>query len=229
MPLMTRPAPVTFVQLMTESERALWTTDTQPEYYRVPVSRLLDDGRQYGLWEATHARQMRQIADCSRQVAQAMELRKLAMQLVHRRGMVDYLRDFKIVGEHRGQLFRMFYGPTDLNEAVLTEHRQYVMAASSGYCAEVLVDAVNDANGFKLIERYQSLYTLYFQIFSQYSRAEFIGDVELAAALKPTMLEHRSYANLVRRHILVEPPVKARLKPLASPRIDRIKSYGTLR
>jgi len=221
---MLRIAPITFVQLMTESERALWKTDSHPDYYKVPVSRLLDDGRQYRLWEATHSRQMRTIAECPRQVGQAMELRKLAVQLIHRRGMVDYLRMFNIVGEHRRQLFNMFYGCTDHREAVITEHRQYVMAASSGYCAEVLVDAVHDANGFRLIERYQSLYAQYFQIFSQYSRAEFGGDSELAAALKPTMLEHRSYANLVRRQILVVPPVKARIRLSVSPRIARTRS-----
>jgi len=215
---MIRPAPITYVQLMTESERALWKTDSQPDYYRGPVSRLLDDGRQYRQWEATHSRQMRAIAACSRQTGQAMELRKLALQLIHRRGMVDYLRAFNIVGEHRKQLFHMFYGRTDYHEAVITEHRHYVVAASSGYCAEVLVDSVNDANGFKLIERYQTLYAQYFQIFSQCSRAEFIGEEELAAALKPTMLEHRSYANLVRRQILVVPPVKARLKAAVSAR-----------
>ena len=209
---MLRPAPITFVQLMTASERALWTTESQPDYYRVPVSRLLDDGRQYRNWEATHSREMRNIAACPRQIDQLMSLRKLALQLIHRRGLVDYLRAFSIVGEHRQQIFNMFYGRTDYNEAVITEHRQYVVAASSGYCAEVLVDAVNDANGYRLLERYQSLYSQYFQIFSQCSRAEFIGDAELAAALKPTMLEHRSYANLVRRQILVVPPVAARIK-----------------
>ncbi len=226
---MIRPAPATFVQLMTESERALWKTDDQPDYYRAAVSRLLDDGRQYRLWESSYARKMHQVADCSRRVQQAMALRKLAVQLIHRRGMVDYLRTFQITGAHRQQLFNMFYGCTDYREAVITEHRQYVMAASSGYCAEVLVDAVNDANGCKLLERYQYLYSQYFQIFSQYSRADFCGEVELAAALKPTMLEHRSYANLVRRQILIELPVKSRLRFSALPQSDRTRSSSTLR
>ena len=43
--MMSRPAPITFTQLMRASEEALWTTESQPDYYRVPVSRLLDDGR----------------------------------------------------------------------------------------------------------------------------------------------------------------------------------------
>ena len=226
---MSRTAPITFVQLMTESERALWRTESHPEYYRVAVSRLLEDGRQYQMWESSHARRMREVAGCSRTVHQAMALRHMAVRLIHRRGLVDYLRGQHIVGSHREQLFRMFYGCTDYREAVITEHRQYVVAASSGYCAEVLVDAVHDANGFKLLERYQNLYTQYFQIFSQYSRAEFAGDVELAAALRPTMLEHRSYANLVRRQILVEPPVRARLRFTPLPQPQAFKSYAMLR
>lgn len=227
--MMSRSSPITFVQLMTESERALWRTDSQPEYYRVPVSRLLDDGRQYSLWESSHARRMREVADCPRQTQQAMALRRMAVRLVHRRGLVDYLRNHQIVGSHRQQLFQMFYGRTDYREAVITEHRQYVVAASSGYCAEVLVDAVHDANGFKLLERYQNLYTQYFQIFSQYCRSEYAGDLELAAALKPTMLEHRSYANLVRRQILVEPPVRARLRFSPMAHADQTKSYAIWR
>jgi hypothetical protein len=224
---MTRAAPITFVQLMIESERALWKTDSQPDYYRVPVSRLLDDGRQYRLWEATFSRRMRDIAGCPRRIDQAMELRNLAVQLIHRRGLVDYLRGSNIVGDHRRQLFDMFYGHMDYREALIIEHRQYVIAASSGYCAEVLLDAFDDASGFHMIERYQSLYAQYFQIFSQYSRAEFIGDAELAGALKPAMLEHRSYANLARRQILVAPTVRERFKPSALPRFDRPKSYAT--
>jgi hypothetical protein len=227
--MMSRSPPITFVQLMRASEKALWTTESQPDYYRVPVSRLLDDGRQYTLWETSHARRMREVADCPRQAQQAMALRQMAVRLVHRRGLVDYLRNHQITGGHREQLFQMFYGRTDYREAVITEHRQYVMAASSGYCAEVLVDAVHDANGFKLLERYQSLYTQYFQIFSQYSRAEYAGDEELAGALRPTMLEHRSYANLVRRQILVEPPTKARLRFSPFQRAQSPKAYAVRR
>jgi hypothetical protein len=224
---MLRIAPSTFVQLMTESERALWKTDSQPDYYKVPISRLLDEGNQYGLWEATHSRQMRIVAHCALHADQVMELRKLAVQLIHRRGLVDHLRTCNIHGDHRRQLFNVFYGCTDHREAVMAEYRQYVVAAASGYCAEVLLDALNDADGCRLVERYRFLYAQYFQIFSQYSCAEFCGESELAAALKPPMLEHRSYANLVRRQILIMPPRKVRLKPSASPRIDRTKSYAT--
>lgn len=223
---MRRPAPITFVQLMTTSERALWCTDAHSDYYRVPVARLLDDGHQYQRWEASYARQMREVAHCDGAVRQAMELRRIALSLVHRRGLVDYLRNWKVTGERRAELLRMFYGCIDHREAVISEHRQFIMAASSGLCTEVLVDAVNDANGFRLLARYQRLYAQYFQMFCQYSLAGFTGELELAAALKPGMLEHRSYANLVRRQILVEPPMKARLRFTPLPATDRSVPYA---
>lgn len=211
---------------MTASERALWHTDAHSDYYRIPVSRLLDDGQQYQRWEASHARQMREVAHCDGTVRQAMELRRLALSLIHRRGLVDYLRSWKVTGERRAVLMRMFYGCIDHREAVISEHRQFIMAASSGLCTEVLVDAVNDANGFKLLARYQQLYAQYFQMFCQYSLAEFTGEAELAAALKPGMLEQRSYANLVRRQVLVEPPVKARLRFTPLPSAERAIPYA---
>lgn len=223
---MRRPGPITFMQLMTTSEHALWCTDAHSDYYRAPIARLLDDGCQYQRWEASHARQMREVARYDGAVRQAMELRRIALSMIHRRGLVDYLRGWKVTGERRAQLLRMFYGCIDHREAVITEHRQFIMAASSGLCAEALVDAVNDANGFKLLERYQQLYAQYFQVFCQHSHAELAGETELAAALKPGMLEQRSYANLVRRQILVQPPVRARLRFVPLSAIERAVPYA---
>ncbi len=197
--------PVTFVQLMTQSEHALWKTDAQPEYYRVPVARLLDNGSQYRVWEALHSSQMRYIAGCGRRLKQAIALRKMAVQLIHRRGLFDYLRNFKVNGEFRQQLFKQFYGPVDFRAAVITEHRRYVLAASSGFCAEVLTDAVDDSAGRLLLDRYHTLYQQYFEIYSHYCRAEYFGDVEFAAAMKPAMLEQRAEANRLRRQLLLQP------------------------
>jgi hypothetical protein len=215
---------ISFDRLMSESEKALWQTEAQPEYYRVPVSRLLDNQGQYRMWEASHARHMRNVADYRRQSQQAMALRKIAMQFIHRRGLFDYLRTFRVRGAQRQQLFRVFYGLTDFHDAALLEHRQYVLAASSGYCIEVLVDRINDSNGFKLLERYQWLYSQYFEIFSQYVRADFNADTTLADALRPTMLEYRAHTNLIRRQILSLPPLKGRITPAAAQRIERAET-----
>jgi hypothetical protein len=226
---MARTHPITFVQLMFDSERALWKTDTHPEYYRGPLANLLDDGAQYGKWEAYHARHMREVADCARQSQQAVALRKIAIQCVHRRGLIDHLRVSQIVGDERKRLFEVFYGPTDHHKAVITEHRQYILAASTGYCAEVLVNSISDFNGARLLDRYQRLYAQYFQIFAQYMQADYRGDEELAGALRPTMLEYRAFANRSRRQILVQPSARPPVRVSPSQRSVQIKSSAILR
>jgi hypothetical protein len=191
---------------MTQSERALWRTDSQPEYYRSPVGQLLDDGEQYRVWENKHSLLMRHVADCVRTTQQTLALRKVAVKMIHRRGLIDYIKLFSVRGRTRENLFQAFYGPMDFREAVILEHRQYILAASSGYCVEVLVDAVKDPNGFQMLERYQQLYRDYYGIYAQFLRAEQDDDRELMAAMRPTMLEYRAYLDRLRATILSQAP-----------------------
>jgi hypothetical protein len=203
---MVRAYPITFTELMTQSERALWRTDSQPEYYRSPVGHLLDDGAQYRVWENKHSMLMRNVADCGRTTRQLLELRKVAVKMIHRRGLIDYIRMFSVRGQTRENLFHAFYGPMDFSEAVILEHRQYILAASSGYCVEVLVDAAQDPNGFQMLERYQLLYREYYGIYAQFLRAEQDNDPELVAAMRPTMLEYRTYLDRLRATVLSQAP-----------------------
>jgi hypothetical protein len=214
---------------MTESVRTLWKTDSQPHYYRAPIARLLDDGSQYTLWESYHGRQMREVADCPRQAQQAIALRKVAVNCIHRRGLLDYLRVSHMDGDSRRKLLEVFYGPVDYHDSLSMEHRQYVLAAASGYCAEGLINTINDSGGVTLLERYQHLYAQYFEIFSQYMQADYLGAEELAGALRPTMLEYRSYANRVRRQILVQPRMRLPFSASVARRPDRTGSSATLR
>jgi hypothetical protein len=203
---MVKAYPITFTQLMMQSERALWRTDSQPEYYRSPVGQLLDDGAQYRVWEIKHSLLMRNVADCGRTTQQTLALRKVAVKMIHRRGLIDYIKLFSVRGETRKNLFQAFYGPMDFREAVILEHRQYILAASSGYCVEVLVDAVQDPNGFQMLERYQELYRDYYGLYAQFLRAEQDHDRELMAAMRPTMLEYRTYLDRLRATTLSQAP-----------------------
>ena len=197
---------ITFVHLMDESERSLWRTDAQPDYYRAPVFHVLDDGRRYRRWEMVHARLMRRVADAWRRAQQILVLRRTAVQLIHRRALVDYVRTSGVRGVMRDELIGLFYGPTDAREALLREHRQYVVAAASGYCTEVLVDAVQDAGGSRMLARYQDLYCEYFGLFGQFIAATIAGDIDAVAILRPTMLEYRVRASLLRQLVLSAPP-----------------------
>ena len=195
----------TFRGLMTESERALWRTDSLPDYYRSPVCQLLDDGRHYRLWEVSHARLMQQVAHGAQPVGQALALRATCLSLIHRRGLLDYLRNHGVRGKVRERMFEAFYGPIDYRAAVLTEHRQFVLAASSGYCSDVLVDSIHDGDGARLIEHYARLYRDYFEVFGFFVTAEMSGEPDVAHALKPIMLRRRTDVARLRGTILAPP------------------------
>jgi hypothetical protein len=202
---MTALRQFTFRGLMTESERALWRTDSLPAYYRSPVCQLLDDGRQYHLWEVSHARLMQQVARGAHPVGQALALRATSLSLIHRRGLFDYLRNHGVHGKVREGLFEAFYGPIDYRAAVLTEHRQFVLAASSGYCSDVLVGSIHDGEGARLIERYARLYRDYFEVFGFFVTAEMNDEPDVARALKPIMLRRRTDVARLRGTILTPP------------------------
>lgn len=193
---------VTFRGLMTESERALWRTDVLPDYYRDPVCQLLGDGRHYHLWEVSHARLMQQVAHGARPVGQALALRATSLRLIHRQGLFDYLRTHYVRGKARERLFEVFYGPVDYRAAVLTEHRHFVFAASSGYCADILVASIHDEEGARLIERYATLYHDYFEVFGHFVMAELNEEPEVAQAIKPIMLSRRTDVDRLRGDIL---------------------------
>ena len=201
----------TFNRLMTESERALWRTDSHPDYYRGPICQLLDDGRRYQHWEASHSLLMRHVADAARPLPQALALRATAVRLVHRRGLFDYARAHQVRGVVRERLFAAFYGAVDYRAAVLREHRQYVLAASSGYCSEVLVGSMEDTHSLRLIERYERMYRDYFEVYGRFISAEATGDHELAMALKSIMLKQRAAVDGLRGAMLA--PVRERIRP----------------
>jgi hypothetical protein len=202
---MTALRQFTFRGLMTESERALWRTDSLPDYYRSPVCQLLDDGRQYHSWEVSHARLMQQVAHGAQPTGQALALRATSLTLIHRRGLFDYLRNHGVHGKVRERLFEAFYGPIDYRAAVLTEHRQFVLAASSGYCSDVLVGSIHDGEGARLIARYARLYRDYFEVFGFFVTAEMNDEPDVARALKPIMLRRRTDVARLRGTILAPP------------------------
>jgi hypothetical protein len=199
---MARLQGLSFKRLMDASEQALWSADCLPDYYRVPIRQVLYDCMRYRSWEANHARLMQQAADAARPVGQAFSLRETTVRMIHRRGLFDYLRMHEVRGAARERLFEVFYGPMDFRAAVLCEHRQYLLAASSGYCGEVLVDSIQDSSGSRLLDRYEELYRDYFEIFSRFVTAEVTGDRKLIAVLRPAMLRQRAIANRLRSQIL---------------------------
>lgn len=193
---------LTFARLMDVSEHALWQVDALPEHYRAPIRQVLDDCLRYQSWEVNHARLMHEAAHAPQPLGQTMALRKTAIRMIHRRGLFGYLRANDVRGAPRKRLFEAFYGPMDFSGAVLREHRQYLLAASSGYCSEVLVDSVHDSQGARLIERYEDMYREYFETFCRFIAAEVADDRVLLSVLRPLMLSQRASTDRLRGQIL---------------------------
>ncbi|HZF16613.1 MAG TPA: hypothetical protein VE046_11780 [Steroidobacteraceae bacterium] len=205
---MARLQSLTFKRLMDESEQALWRADCLPDYYRLPIRQVLDDCVRYRSWEVSHARLMRQAAHAAQPIGQAFALRETTVHMIHRRGLFDYLRTHDVRGAARERLFEVFYGPMDFRAAVLCEHRQYLLAASSGYCGEVLVDSIHDSRGLGMLDRYEEVYRDYFEVFGRFVTAEVTGEHDLVAVLRPAMLKQRAATDRLRAQILTQGHVK---------------------
>lgn len=152
--------------LMDESEQALWTAAQKNSGTDARIAKqILNDSKVHGLWEARHAELVRPVAEHNSRVPQVLALRELEVRLVHRRALIDHLREHQIRGAERERLFRVFYGPRDFRDAVLAEHRQYMLAVSSRVSTDHLIDVMHDPASAQLIARYEELYARYFDLY----------------------------------------------------------------
>lgn len=185
--------------LMDESEQALWTAAEKDSGDDARIAKqILSDARTHGLWEARHAELVRPVAEQNTRGPQVLALRELEIRLVHRRALIDHIREHKIRGEERERLFRVFYGPRDFRDAVLAEHRQYMLAVSSRVSTDHLIDVMGDPASAQLIERYEACYAQYFDL---YCYVVSTSDQASAEAAKALMTEARRLADRLRQQI----------------------------
>jgi hypothetical protein len=153
----------------------------------------------YTLWMSRQDREMMAIAAATRRERQLTSLRALAVQQIHRAALVRHLRANEITGKDRNLLLQEFYGPRDPECAVLTEHRNYILAASSQVAASDLLELTGDRYGIRLISQYQSDYGLYFAMHCDRVRAVRYGKSYLLENLIP---EVKDQATRVRKMLL---------------------------
>jgi hypothetical protein len=153
---------------------------------------------------------MMAIAGAKRRERQITQLRALAVQQIHRAALVRHLRANHITGKERNRVLEEFFGPRDPDCAVLTEHRNYILAASSQVCASDLLELTGDRYGIKLVSRYQSDYGLYFAMYCDRARARQDGRLYLLEALMP---EVRDEATRVRETLLGGDRLPIRTRP----------------
>lgn len=152
--------------LMDESEHALWSSVEAESGRDSRIAHdIVKDPANYLLWESRHAELVRPVAEENRRTGQVIALRSAEVSLIHRRALVHHLRGNKINGQERAKLMSVFYGPKETNDAIIAEHRQYMMAVSSRVSAHHLIDIMKDPVSLRLLRLYEDLYTEYFDLF----------------------------------------------------------------
>jgi hypothetical protein len=188
---------------MGESEYALHgaSDSSSPRISRI-VNTLLQNSRMYKLWESRHADLLLPVAEHGDKKRQIMALRDAEVRLVHRRALFRYLRANEVRGDRRRQLFRIFHSTLDYHNAILTEHRQYMLAVSSRISADHLIDVMNDPKSKNLSHNYEKLYTRYFEM-QCYVMG--MGDSNCIALVRSVMADARDQLRRLRRQIEVQP------------------------
>jgi len=190
--------------LMDESEQALYAAAQQESGTDARIAKqVIGDAKSHGLWEALHAELVRPVAEHNGRAPQVIALRDVEVRLVHRRALFDHIREHQLRGEERERLFRVFYGPREFQDAILAEHRQYMLAVSSRVSADHLIDVMSDPVSKKLLAEYEAIYGRYFGLYCYVARAR---DRDCAEAMKPLMNLTRLQAERVRQRINTERP-----------------------
>jgi hypothetical protein len=185
---------------MSESETTIQRGAASDETLAGRVCRqVVDDPLRYAVWHGWHDARMSTVATRIERERQITALRAVHLEQVHRTALVRYLRKHGIRGDARDRTLREFYGLADLKRAAVSEHRAYLVSASSQLCAHRLLMLVGDRRGLELIQDYQGLYMQYFGMFCDNARAVQHGSAYLLRSLIP---DAKAEADALRERVL---------------------------
>ena len=191
-------------RLMDESEQALLdATDAKSRRESRIAEYILSDPNMHRLWEARHAELVRPVAEQRKRAPQVFALRDIEVRLIHKRALINHVRQHRLRGPERDLMISTFYGPKEIRDAILIEHRQYMLAVSSHLSTYHLINVMYDPPGHRLLRQYETLYTDYFDLYGYVVRSQ---DAAWADAAKPLMTDAREQLARVRQHINSEPP-----------------------
>jgi hypothetical protein len=155
------------------------------------ASRIITHPAAYRHWEAEHDRLLRNVSSHSRLAPQIGALRSAAFSLIHRKALIEYIRDRELTGLKRQRLFGLFYGTRDYTSSVIAEHANFLRCSSSHICTEHLAEhLMRDAAFEEPMQLYQEWYSDYFRVFCDVELAETQDEREALApaeALKPLL------------------------------------------
>jgi hypothetical protein len=161
------------MRLMRESESSVHErADSGTGHAQSVCQQLVSRPPRYTLWVSRQDREMLAIAGAKRRERQLTSLRALAIQQIHRAALVRYLQANQLTSRDRNLLLQILFAPRDPDCSVLTEHRNYILAASSQLCASDLLELTGDQHGVELVNRYQRDYDLYFAMYCASARAQ---------------------------------------------------------
>jgi hypothetical protein len=191
-------------RLMDESEQALWDAAGAKSRHASRIAKhVLNDANMHRLWEARHAELVRPVAERKKRVPQVFALRDIEVRLVHKRTLIDYIRNHQLRGSERDLMFAAFYGPKDIRNAIVAEHRQYMLAVSSYVSTDHLIDVMYDPHGKRLLKRYERRFAEFFELYGEVVRSQ---DSSLADAAGPLMKAAREEVARIRQRINTERP-----------------------
>jgi len=187
-------------RLMSESESTLKHGATRQDTMAGRVCRqVVDDPLRYSLWHGWHDSRMSDVARREERNRQILALRAVHLEQIHRTALVRYFRKHQVVGETRDETLLEFYGMVDPKRAAVSEHRAFLISASSQLCAHRLLQLVGDRRGLALIQDYQGTFMQYFGMFCENARAERADTSFLLQGLIP---EAKFEAAALRKRIL---------------------------
>ena len=184
---------------MDESERALADAAASPSAHVARIAKhVVSDAKIHRIWESRHAALVRPVAEQSRRAPQLIELRLAETRLTHNRALINYIRKNRVTGDRRDRVFAAFYGSRDTTDAILKEHRAYMVAVSSRVSTDHLIDVMCDPVSKDLIRQYEKAYDQYFEMFCFVASA---NDSAVADALRETMKDVAARARRIRNSL----------------------------
>ena len=176
-------------RLMEESQRRLRDAALSDDLDEGRVAtRILDSTRLYRDWENEHAMLMRRIAAERLPAVQKAELLTIALALIHRKALFEYLRDERVHGRRRAEIMAHFFSHRDCASAVVAEHGRYLQSAASYLCSShVGTKLMFDALFESPLAEYEELYASYFRTYCDIALA---GDRDpVATSMQPVLLD----------------------------------------
>ena len=186
---------ISHARLMRESTDRVEAALNSPDLSEQLIARrVLENPRSFQTWEREHASLLRPLVNCNarRQVA---GLKQTTFRLLHGKALFQYLRQSGVRGSHREQLIAHFRPGRSYEAAMIAEHGAYLRKACSFLCASHLgSDVVGDAAFLDPMDRYEELYTEYFNLYCNSligTGADADSQRALLPLLKQELNEHR--------------------------------------